>query len=94
MAYSSILGADRAPVQPSGRDAELLGPSDSSDSGSDALGRHAYAVGGAWSTAGNPDWYAAYAYDRWRPTLFASYSDDTDPIHEYPFAMLALARDI
>jgi hypothetical protein len=38
MAYSSILGADRAPVQPSGRDAELLGPSDSSDSGSDALG--------------------------------------------------------
>jgi len=38
MAYSSILGADEAPVQPSGRDAELLGPSDSSDSGSDALG--------------------------------------------------------
>lgn len=38
MAYSSILGADRAPVQPSGRDAELLGPSDSSDTGSDALG--------------------------------------------------------
>ena len=38
MAYSSILGADEAPAQPSGRDAELLGPSDSSDSGSDALG--------------------------------------------------------
>lgn len=38
MAYSSILGADLAPVQPSGRDAELLGPSDSSDTGSDALG--------------------------------------------------------
>jgi hypothetical protein len=38
MAYSSILGADQAPVQPSGRDAELLGPSDSSDSGSDARG--------------------------------------------------------
>jgi hypothetical protein len=38
MAYSSILGADKAPLQPSGRDAELLGPSDSSDSGSDALG--------------------------------------------------------
>lgn len=38
MAYSSILGAETAPQQPSGRDAELLGPSDSSDSGSDALG--------------------------------------------------------
>ena len=40
MAYSSILGADMAPVQPSGRDAELLGPSDNSDSGSDTLGTH------------------------------------------------------
>jgi hypothetical protein len=38
MAYSSILGADSAPAQPSGRDAELLGPSDNSDSGSDAVG--------------------------------------------------------
>ena len=38
MAYSSILGAETAPIVPSGRDAELLGPSDSSDSGSDALG--------------------------------------------------------
>lgn len=38
MAYSSILGAETAPTQPSGRDAELLGPSDSSDSGSDAVG--------------------------------------------------------
>ncbi len=38
MAYSSILGAEVAPTQPSGRDSELLGPSDSSDSGSDARG--------------------------------------------------------
>jgi hypothetical protein len=38
MAYSSILGAERAPVQPSGRSSDLLGPSDNSDSGSDALG--------------------------------------------------------
>lgn len=38
MAYSSILGADKAPVQPSGRSSDLLGPSDNSDSGSDALG--------------------------------------------------------
>ena len=40
MAYSSILGADTAPQQPSGRDAELLGPSDNSDSGSDTVGTH------------------------------------------------------
>ncbi len=38
MAYSSILGAETAPTVPSGRDAELLGPSDNSDSGSDARG--------------------------------------------------------
>ena len=38
MSYSSILGADSAPRQPSGRDSELLGPSDNSDSGSDAQG--------------------------------------------------------
>ncbi len=40
MAYSSILGADTAPAHPSGRDADLLGPSDNSDSGSDAMGTH------------------------------------------------------
>ena len=46
----------------------------------DALGRHAYAVDAGWAGArARPDWHAAYAYDRWRPTLFASYSDDTDP---------------
>ena len=38
MAYSSILGGDPAPEQPSGRSSDLLGPSDSSDTGSDALG--------------------------------------------------------
>jgi hypothetical protein len=38
MAYSSIMGADPAPTQPSGRDAERLGPSDNSDSGSDTIG--------------------------------------------------------
>ncbi|TFY98323.1 hypothetical protein [Ramlibacter humi] len=38
MAYSSILGADPAPIQPSGRGSDLLGPSDNSDSGSDAIG--------------------------------------------------------
>jgi hypothetical protein len=38
MAYSSILGAETAPTNPEGRDSERLGPSDSSDSGSDTLG--------------------------------------------------------
>lgn len=38
MAHSTLLGADIAPTLPSGRDAELLGPSDNSDSGSDAAG--------------------------------------------------------
>ncbi len=38
MAYSSIMGADRAPLQPTGRSSDLLGPSDNSDSGSDAQG--------------------------------------------------------
>ena len=38
MARSSITGADRAPTQAEGRDVESLGPSDSSDSGSDVQG--------------------------------------------------------
>jgi hypothetical protein len=38
MATSSILGGERPPVEPKGTDEESLGPSDSSDSGSDALG--------------------------------------------------------
>jgi hypothetical protein len=39
MATSSILGADRAPTQATGRDVEALGPSDNSDSGSDVQGQ-------------------------------------------------------
>jgi hypothetical protein len=38
MAYSSIMGAEVAQVHPSGRDSDALGPSDNSDSGSDAAG--------------------------------------------------------
>ena len=48
---------------------------------SDALGRHSYAADAGWAGGrGRPDWHASYAYDRWRPTLFVDYSDDTDPI--------------
>lgn len=38
MGTSSILGGQRAPVEAPGRDAGALGPSDSSDSGSDLAG--------------------------------------------------------
>lgn len=38
MATSSIVGAERAAPQAEGRDVELLGPSDTSDSGSDIQG--------------------------------------------------------
>lgn len=38
MATSSILGADKAPTQAEGRDVGALGPSDTSDSGSDIQG--------------------------------------------------------
>lgn len=35
MATSSILGGERPPIEPKGTDVDSLGPSDSSDSGSD-----------------------------------------------------------
>ena len=38
MSHSSILGGDRAPQQAPGRDSDTLGPSDTSDSGSDVQG--------------------------------------------------------
>jgi hypothetical protein len=38
MSQSNILGGERAPQQAKGRDAEMLGPSDTSDSGSDIQG--------------------------------------------------------
>jgi hypothetical protein len=38
MSNSSILGGERAATQAAGRDAKALGPSDSSDSGSDIQG--------------------------------------------------------
>jgi hypothetical protein len=43
------------------------------------LGRHLYGIEAGWASRARPDWQAAYAYDRWRPTLFAAVSDDTDP---------------
>jgi Tol biopolymer transport system component/phenylpyruvate tautomerase PptA (4-oxalocrotonate tautomerase family) len=46
----------------------------------DVLGRQGYAAQAGWSSSrARPDWRVAYAYDRWRPTLFVDLSDDTDP---------------
>ncbi|MEP7057022.1 MAG: hypothetical protein ABI809_04530 [Caldimonas sp.] len=42
MARSSILGGERAPVHPAGHDTDALGPSDSSDSGSDVQGERGF----------------------------------------------------
>jgi hypothetical protein len=44
MSNSSILGGERAASRARGRDADSLGPSDSSDSGSDVQGERATAV--------------------------------------------------
>ncbi|MDO9360579.1 MAG: hypothetical protein Q7T70_16510 [Polaromonas sp.] len=40
MATSSILGGNRPPHTPPGKDTDALGPSDNSDSGSDAQGAY------------------------------------------------------
>jgi hypothetical protein len=42
MATSSILGGERAPTRPAGRDTDALGPSDTSDSGSDVQGERGF----------------------------------------------------
>ncbi len=61
MATSSIYGTQQAPRHASGRDADVLGPSDSSDSGSDIQGElHLEAddyetLSAAISGAGNTD---------------------------------------
>jgi hypothetical protein len=45
MASSNILGGSVAPPQPRGTDTDALGPSDSSDSGSDVQGERPMATG-------------------------------------------------
>lgn len=51
--------------------------------GYDALGRHVYGIEAGWSASrARPDWQVAYAYDRWWPTLFADFVDDTDPFRD------------
>lgn len=70
MAQSSLLGGDQAPPEPSGKDIDALGPSDSSDSGSDVQadrGRSALpdpSAEGALSIAHGSDTYAAGTGER------------------------------
>ena len=55
--------------------------------GGDVLGYHAFAASATWLVSGTvgadppnaaaPDWLIAYAYTRWRPTLWATASTDT-----------------
>lgn len=55
--------------------------------GSDVLGYHWYAASATWLVASpsdaptpagaSPDWFVSYAYNRWRPTLFATASLET-----------------
>lgn len=55
MATSSILGGERAPITPKGTDAESLGPSNPSDSGSDVSGVNEAAAEGGLETPTNAD---------------------------------------
>ena len=55
--------------------------------GADVLGYHAYAASATWLASGPadspthrsaaPDWRISYAYDRWRPTFYATVASDT-----------------
>ena len=54
MATSSILGGERAAEQSSGRDTDALGPSDISDSGSDARHARAFDELGEGEVGGDP----------------------------------------
>lgn len=59
MTNSSILGGTAAPRQADGKDVDLLGPSDSSDSGSDVQGERAMPT-----TPDNPGEWGAVVSDR------------------------------
>jgi hypothetical protein len=75
--WSTLLPRFWVPTLESDADEIVVG---AATGGYDALGRHAYGIEGGWSSErARPDWQVAYAYDRWWPTLFADYSDDTDP---------------
>jgi hypothetical protein len=78
--WSTLLPRFWTPTLESDADEIVVG---AATGGYDALGRHAYGIEGGWSVErARPDWQIAYAYDRWRPTIFADYADDTDPFRD------------
>lgn len=65
------------PIVESDNDELVVGAATAS---TDALGRHVYTVQGGWATSRpRPDWNVSYLYDRWWPSFFANFQDDTDP---------------
>jgi WD40 repeat protein len=68
--------------------------------GRDVLGYHAFAAAATWAVAGSspasasPDWEAAYVYDRWQPTLFASASREAFGLDELESGMLWPVRRV
>ncbi len=78
--WSTLLPRFWVPTIESDADEIVVG---AATGGYDALGRHAYGIEGGWSVErARPDWQVAYAYYRWRPTIFVDYSDDTDPFRD------------
>lgn len=73
-----------APIVESDGDQVRIG---AATDGSDVLGYHGYSVAASWLAASTseapspdravPDWFVSYAYDRWRPTIFAAASAET-----------------
>ena len=86
--WSTILPRAWVPVIETGDHETRAG---AAAGGADALGYHAWAATVTWSVAreaavqpvspgSRPDVQLAYAYDRWRPTFFTQYTDETTPL--------------
>jgi hypothetical protein len=81
---STLKPTSWSPIVESGDDQVRVGLA---TGGFDVLGYHGYAAAATWlvaspddaptPNAASPDWQGYYAYDRWRPTLFASTSSET-----------------
>jgi WD40-like Beta Propeller Repeat len=86
--WSTLLPRAWLPVVETGDHERRAG---ATAAGADALGYHAWTATATWSVArdadvqpvspgARPDLLLAYAYDRWRPTFFAQYADETTPL--------------
>jgi Tol biopolymer transport system component len=81
---STLKPTSWSPVVETGNDQVRVGLA---TGGVDVLGYHGYAAAATWlvaspdeapkPNAAAPDWQGYYAYDRWRPTLFAGTSSET-----------------